>query len=141
MSSAYNWFKILHIFFVIGWMCGIFYMPRIMVHYQLAKREGEGVTRLVKMARKLYNFSSLMMLFATGFGMVLWIYFGISGGWMHAKLLLVAVLMVHHHLCARFIKQMEKDTLQRSSVFFRWFNEYPTIVMLIIIILVIAKPF
>jgi len=141
MSSAYNWFKIFHIFFVIAWMVGIFYLPRIMVHYQEAKKEGEGVSRLVIMARKLYAFSSIMFLFATGFGLTLWIYFVMGGGWLHVKLLLVAIIIVHHHLCGRFVKQMEKGSLVRSSVFFRWFNEYPTLLMLGIIILTITKPF
>jgi protoporphyrinogen IX oxidase len=126
---------------VIAWMVGIFYMPRIMVHYQEAKVEGEGVTRLVKMARKLLTFSTVMALFATGCGVVLWLYFGMTGGWLHAKLAIVAVFLVHHQLCGRFVQQMERDVLQRSSVFFRWFNEYPTLLMLAIIILTIMKPF
>jgi putative membrane protein len=141
MNSAYNWFKIFHIFFVIAWMVGIFYLPRIMVHYQLAKKASEGTERLVIMARKLYAFSSIMLFPATGAGIILWLYFGMTGGWLHAKLVLVAILFVHHHLCGRYVKQMEKDTLARSSMFFRWFNEYPTLVMLAIVILVIAKPF
>ena len=141
MNSAYNWFKIFHIFFVIAWMVGIFYLPRIMVHYQEARQEGEGVTRLVKMARKLYGFSSIMALLATGCGIVLWLYFGMTGGWLHVKLVLVFVFLVHHHLCGRFVTQMERESLQRSSVFFRWFNEYPTLLMLAIIALTILKPF
>ena len=141
MTDAYTWFRVFHVFFVIAWMVGIFYLPRIMVHYQEAKKEGEGVTRLVKMARKLLSFSTLMALFATGCGTVLWLYFHITGKWLYVKLVLVAVFLIHHHLCARFVRQMEKDELKRSSVFFRWFNEYPTLLMLIIIILAIFKPF
>lgn len=141
MSIAYNWFKIFHIFFVIAWMVGIFYLPRIMVHYQEAKKEGEGVSRLVKMARKLLNFSTIMALFATACGITMWLYFGMTGSWLYAKLVIVAIFLIHHQLCARFVIQMEKDILKRSSVFFRWFNEYPTLLMLAIIILTILKPF
>ena len=141
MSTTYNWFKIFHIFFVIAWMVGIFYLPRIMVHYQEAKKEGEGVTRLVKMARKLYAFSSIMMMFAVACGVIMWLYFGMTGGWLHVKLVIVGVFVLHHHLCGRFVGQIEKDTLQRSSVFFRWFNEYPTLLMLAIVALTILKPF
>lgn len=141
MSITYNWFKSFHIFFVVAWMVGIFYLPRIMVHYQEAKKEGEGITRLVKMARKLYTFSSVMMLFAIPCGMIMWLFFGMTGHWLHAKLVIVGIFLLHHHLCGRFVRQMELDTLQRSSVFFRWFNEYPTLLMLAIIVLTIFKPF
>jgi protoporphyrinogen IX oxidase len=141
MGTVYNWFRILHLFFVIAWMVGIFYLPRIMVHYQEGKTEGEGVTRLVKMARKLLNFSTLMALFATGCGATMWLYFGMTGKWLYVKLVIVAVFLLHHHLCSRFVLQMEKDTLKRSSLFFRWFNEYPTLLLLAIIILAILKPF
>lgn len=141
MTNAYNWFKSFHIFFVIAWMVGIFYLPRIMVHYQEAKQEGEGITRLVKMARKLYVFSSIMMFPAIIFGAILWLHFGMTGGWLHTKLAIVAFILVHHHLCGRFVKQMELDVLKRSSVFFRWFNETPTLMMLAIIVLAVFKPF
>lgn len=122
-------------------MVGIFYLPRIMVHYQEAKQEGEGITRLVKMARKLYVFSSIMMFPAIIFGAILWLHFGMTGGWLHTKLVIVAFILVHHHLCGRFVKQMELDVLKRSSVFFRWFNETPTLLMLAIIVLAVFKPF
>ena len=141
MSAPYNWFKSFHIFFVIAWMVGIFYLPRIMVHYQEAKKEGEGVTRLAKMAKKLYAFSSVMMLFAVACGMILWLFFGMTGAWLHVKLVIVGIFVVHHHLCGYFVKQIENDTLRPSSVFFRWFNEYPTLLMLVIIVLTLFKPF
>ncbi len=141
MSNAYNWFKSFHIFFVIAWMVGIFYLPRIMVHYQEAKKEGQGIARLVIMARKLYAFSSIMMFPAIITGATLWLHFGMTGRWLHIKLTLVALIIIHHHICGRFVKQMEKDELKRSSVFFRWFNEYPTLLMLGIVILAVFKSF
>ncbi len=141
MTSAYLWVKVFHIFFVIAWMVGIFYLPRMFVHFQEAVQEGEGVSRIKTMARKLYKFSTIMMIFAIILGLTLWLHFGMGGGWMHAKLLLVLYFVVHHHLCGYFLKQMQKDTLKPSSVFFRWFNELPVFVLLGILILTLMKPF
>lgn len=122
-------------------MVGIFYLPRIMVHYQEAKKEGEGVTRLVKMSRKLYVFSSIMMFPAIACGSILWLHFGMTGRWLHVKLVIVLVFIVYHHICGRFVKNMEMDTLKQSSVFFRWFNEFPTLLMLAIVFLAVSKSF
>jgi putative membrane protein len=101
--------------------------------------------RLLLMARKLYRFMTILMVPAVGFGLVLWLYYGIGlhgpgNGWMHAKLTLVLVLLGFHFYCKRVLREFEQGRNVRSHRWFRWFNEIPTIAMFIIVPLVIIKP-
>lgn len=135
------WFKVFHLLFVTAWMAGLFYLPRIFVHYVEGLAAGEDVRRLVVMGDKLYRFSSLMALLALGFGVVLWLVYGISGNWLYAKMGLVAVLLLYHHQCMRYLRQMKRREQLPSSLFFRLFNESALLVFIPILILVILKPF
>jgi putative membrane protein len=140
------WIKALHIVFVASWFAGLFYLPRIFVNLamvpaeSLAERE-----RLLLMARKLYRFMTVLALPALALGLVLWLYYGIgrgSGqGWMHAKLTIVLLLLGYHHACARILRKFEQGQMQRSHVWFRWFNEVPVLMMLVAVCLVVVKPF
>ena len=97
------------------------------------------------MARKLARFMTILAVPALGLGLWLWLYYGIGkgpgNGWMHAKLLLVVLLLGYHHACMRILKGFEQGRSQRGHVWFRWFNEVPVIMMLVIVILVVVKPF
>lgn len=132
--------KALHIVFVTSWFAGLFYLPRIFVN--LAMDDTPPVReRLLVMARKLYRFMTILAVPALVFGLWLWLGYGISGGWMHAKLALVVVLLGYHHVCGRLLKQFEAGRNRRSHVWFRWFNELPVLVLLIVVLLVVTKPF
>jgi putative membrane protein len=132
--------KSLHIVFVTSWFAGLFYLPRIFVN--LAMDDVPPVReRLLVMARKLYRFMTILAVPALVFGLWLWLGFGISGGWMHAKLALVAVLLGYHHVCGRLLRKFEAGLNTRSHVWFRWFNELPVLVLLVVVILVVMKPF
>lgn len=132
--------KSLHIVFVTSWFAGLFYLPRIFVN--LAMDDGPAVRqRLLVMARKLYRFMTILAVPALAFGLWLWLGFGISGGWMHAKLALVVVLLGYHHVCGRLLRQFEAGANTRSHVWFRWFNELPVLVLFVVVILVVTKPF
>lgn len=136
------WIKSLHIVFVASWFAGLFYLPRIFVN--LAMVEPGSLAehdRLLLMARKLARFMTLLAVPALVFGLWLWLGYGISGGWMHAKLLLVLLLLGYHHACLRILKGFEQGRNRRSHVWFRWFNEVPVLMMLVIVILVVVKPF
>ena len=85
----YPYVKVLHLLAIISWMAGIFYLPRIFVHYVEGQRAGEDVRRLKVMARKLYHFTSMMAVFALASGLWLWLGFGFGGGWLHVKLAMV----------------------------------------------------
>lgn len=134
------WVKIFHLLFVISWFAGLFYMPRILVN--LAMEDNETAhARLLLMARKLYRFMTLIAVPALVFGLWLWLGYGISGGWLHAKLVLVVVLIGYHHACGSLLKKFEQKRNTRSHVWFRWFNEVPVLVLLATLILVVLKPF
>jgi putative membrane protein len=133
--------KALHILAIISWMAGIFYLPRIFVHYVEGQAAGEDVRRLKVMARKLYHFTSVMGVFALASGIGLWLGFGFRGGWIHAKLTLV-LLMVGYHVSMRvFMKRMQRDAALPSSTTLRWYNELPLVLLVGILYLVVVKPF
>lgn len=142
MSSAYLWVKALHLVFVASWFAGLFYLPRIFVNLAMVAPDSHAEReRLLLMARKLYRFSSLLMVPAIALGLVLWLGYGISGGWMHAKLVLVAGVLAYHHLCRRLMHRFENLDNQRSHRWYRVFNEAAVLLFAAIVLLVVVKPF
>ncbi len=134
------WIKTFHLLFVMSWFAGLFYLPRIFVN--LAQEENETArTRLLLMARKLYRFMTILAVPALGFGLWLWLGYGISGGWLHAKLALVIVLVGYHHACGSLLRKFEQGRNTRPHVWYRWFNEVPVLLLLVTLILVVVKPF
>lgn len=138
------WIKALHILFVTSWFAGLFYLPRILVNLAM-ETDATSTGRLLLMARKLYRFSTMLMVPAVLLGGYLWLGYGIGkgpgNGWLHAKLLCVVLLIGYHHACGSLLKKFEKGQNKRSHVWFRWFNEVPVILLLIVVILVVVKPF
>lgn len=132
--------KALHLFFVIAWFAGLFYLPRIFVNLAMAGDMVE-LARLKLMAGKLYRFMTPLGLIALALGLVLWLGYGVSGGWLHAKLTLVAGLMVYHLMCRHFLQVFIADANTRSHTWFRVFNEIPVLMLLAVVLLVIVKPF
>ncbi len=90
------WLKTFHILFVMSWMAGIFYLPRIFVHFVEGQQAGQQVDRLAIMARKLYGFMTIMMVLAVGSGLWLWLGYGFAGGWLYVKLLFVTFMLGYH---------------------------------------------
>ena len=134
------WIKSLHLLFVISWFAGLFYLPRILVNLAM-EEDTTARARLLLMGRKLYRFMSPLSGLALLFGLWLWLGYGISGGWLHAKLTLVVVLIGYHHACGSLLRKFEQGKNTRSHVWFRWFNEIPVVLLLAIVILVVVKPF
>lgn len=134
------WIKALHIIFVTSWFAGLFYLPRIYVNLAM-EQEPAAYQRLLLMSRKLYRFMQPLMVLALAFGLWLWLGYGIQGGWLHAKLLLVGVLLGYHFYCGRLLKQFESRSNRRGHVWFRWFNELPVMILFAVAILVVVKPF
>ena len=137
------WVKALHVFFVISWFAGVFYLPRIFVNLAMVE-EDKVYDHLLVMARKLYKFTNLISIFAIVLGIVLIALnhnYYLSQGWMHAKLALVVLLIGYFHMCGATLKKFEKRANTKDHVFYRWFNEAPVIVLLLVCIFVIAKPF
>jgi putative membrane protein len=133
--------KAIHILFIISWMAGIFYLPRIFVHYVEGKAAGEDIRRLKIMARRLYHFTSVMAVFALASGLWLWLGFGFAGGWIHAKLAMVMLLIAYHISARVYMKRMQRDALLPGATALRWYNELPLLILVAILWLVVVKPF
>jgi putative membrane protein len=139
---GYATIKALHIIFVTSWFAGLFYLPRIYVNLAMVPADsGAERDRLLLMARKLYRFMTPLAVLALVFGLWLWLGYGVGGGWMHAKLLLVLALVAYHLYCGRLLRGFEAGTVTRSHVWFRWFNEAPVLVLFVVVFLVVLKPF
>jgi protoporphyrinogen IX oxidase len=138
---AYLWTKTAHLVFVIAWMSCVFYLPRILVNIAEAGDVPEVRARLVLMGRRLYRFGHTMFGLAVVLGLVLWLHFHIAGGWLHAKLALVALLLAHFIVAGRWLKGVDAGRALPSSRALRWFNELPVLLLVGVVFLVLAKPF
>lgn len=133
------WVKSLHIIFVTSWFAGLFYLPRLFVNHAMV--EGDAAERLMLMERKLYRFMTPLAVLALGFGSWLWLGYGISGHWMHAKLTLVLVLIGYHFYCGKLLNDFALGQNAHGHVWYRWFNEIPVLVLAAAVVLVVVKPF
>ncbi|MDP0590024.1 MAG: protoporphyrinogen oxidase HemJ [Candidatus Endonucleobacter bathymodioli] len=138
------WIKALHLIALVCWFAALFYLPRLFVYHALTS-DDSGSARFKVMERNLYRMIATPAMLATvlfGGWLLSYNVAGyMAGGWMHAKLALVAVLLGYHHLCGRYLKAFAEDKNRKSQTFFRWFNEVPVILLVGIIILVVVKPF
>jgi|SRR5579862_211646 len=135
------WIKALHLIAVIAWLAGLFYLPRIFVHYAEGRAQGEDVRRLVIMARRLFGFMTLMALLAIGFGLWLWLGYHDSGRWLMVKLAFVAGLIGYHLACRALLVRMRAEREFPHSKALRWFNEAALLLVVPIILLAVVKPF
>ena len=135
------WLKCFHTLFVMAWLTGVFYLPRIFVHYAEGRAAGEDVRRLVIMARRLYVFMTLMALLAVGFGTWLMLAYGYSGNWINWKLAFVAGLVGYHLVCRALTQRMQQGAPMPGSVPLRFLNESSLLLVVPILILVTVKPF
>ena len=134
--------KTLHIWMVISWFAGLFYLPRIFVNLALVPTESVAERdRLLLMAGKLYRFMTPLGILAVLLGLWLWFGYGFSGGWLHAKTALVAVLVAYHWHCGRVLKDFQSGGNARTHVWFRFYNELPVLILLAVLFLVVLKPF
>ncbi|MCC7249932.1 MAG: CopD family protein [Lysobacter sp.] len=138
--QAYFWTKSLHLLFVIAWMATVFYLPRILVNIAEVGDAPAVRERLVLMGKRLYRFGHLMFGISLVFGLVLWMHFKISGGWLHIKLTLIALMLAHFIVAGRWLKGVDKGRALPSGKALRWFNELPVFLLLAVIYLVLAKP-
>jgi putative membrane protein len=134
------WIKTLHILCVMAWLAGVFYLPRIFVNYAEAKAAGEPVERLAAMGFRLFRFASILGIFAIIFGLVLWFGYGISGRWLHWKLVFVALLLVYYFLCGRMVMRMRAGALEGTPLYFRVFNEVSVLIVFVILVFAVVKP-
>jgi putative membrane protein len=135
------WVKSFHIIFVVTWFAGLFYLPRLFVYHAMAE-DAVGRQRFEVMERKLYyGIMAPGAVLTIVFGLWLWLGYSVGGGWLHAKLVLVAVLVGYHLWCGKLIRDFKENRNIRSHVWYRWFNEVPTVILLAVVILAVVKPF
>ena len=136
----YFWTKTAHLVFVMAWMGGVFYLPRILVNIAEAGDIAAVRERLLLMGLRLYRFGHVMFGFAVVFGLVLWLHFGFTGQWLHLKLALVVLMLVHYTISGRWLKGVAKGRALPSPRTLRVFNEVPVFLLVGIVYLVLAKP-
>lgn len=142
MSSGYLWVKAFHIVFVASWFAGLFYLPRIMVNLaEVPEGSHAERERLLLMGRRLYRFASLLLWPALLLGFVLWLGYGVGGGWLHAKLVVVALVIGYHHACRSLLHAFEQRRSRRSPRWLRVFNETSVLLFIAAVVLVVVKPF
>lgn len=139
------WVKAFHIISVVTWFAALFYLPRLFVYHAMCE-DKVGSERFKIMERKLYRGimtpSAILTLVFGGWLLSFYTVEQITMmHWLHIKLLLVLLLFVYHVYCGRLLKQFSNDTNHHSHVFYRWFNEVPVLVLIVVIILAIVKPF
>jgi putative membrane protein len=135
------WLKSFHIIFMVTWFAGLFYLPRLFVYHAIASDQ-VSLERFIVMERKLYYgimAPGAVLTIASGLG--LWLYYGISGSWLVAKLVLVVAVVVYHLWCGALLAAFRERRTQHGHVWYRWFNEVPVVFLVGIVILVTVKPF
>jgi putative membrane protein len=135
------WIKSFHLVGVIAWLAGVFYLPRIFVHYAEGLAAGEDVRRLKIMAARLYVFMTIMAVVALALGTWLWQAYDYSGRWLQWKLLFVLALVGYHFYCRLLLDRMRRDQPLPRPIVLRMLNEGALLIVVPIIILAVVKPF
>ena len=136
------WVKSFHIIFMVTWFAGLFYLPRLFV-YHAAAQDRISLERFKVMERRLFwGIMTPGAVLTILFGVWLWLgWFRSATGWLHAKIALVAVLAAYHVWCWRLVKAFAAARNTKSERWYRWFNEFPTLVLVATVLLVVFKPF
>ena len=140
MGNVYQWVKIFHVMFVIAWMAGLLYLPRIFVYHSMDETTSETSNVFKLMEKRLFYFimyPSALIVWITGIYMAraLGLY-----GWLVIKFLFVIVLTLYHVNLGRYLNDFANDKNKKKTRFFRMINEIPFVIMFIILVFVIIKP-
>lgn len=135
------WVKAWHIIFMVTWFAGLFYLPRLFVYHAMMD-DAPSIARFKIMERKLYfGIMTPGAILTIAFGLWLWLGYGISGGWLYAKLTLVGALVLYHIYCGKLLLDFKHDRNRHGHVYYRWLNEVPVLALIAVILLVELKPF
>jgi putative membrane protein len=135
------WIKSFHIIFMVTWFAGLFYLPRLFVYHAMSE-DTASRERFKIMERKLFfGIMTPGAMLTIVFGLWLWLGYGFYGGWLYAKMALVAVLVVYHAYCGKLMVDFRQDRNRHGPLYFRWLNELPVLVLIAIILLVDLQPF
>lgn len=139
------WLKALHLIFMVTWFAGLFYLPRLFVYHAMSDDE-IGRERFKVMERKLYfgiMTPGMILTLVFGTWMLIdyaWVLYS-SSAWLHVKLLLLAMLVVYHGFCGKWLLDFKHDRNRHTHVYFRWVNEIPVLFLFAIVLLAVVKPF
>ena len=140
---TYLWVKAFHIVFMVTWFAGLFYLPRLFVYHAMSE-DRVSHERFQVMERKLfYGITTPGMVVTVALGIWLlalnpaWM----TMGWMHAKLALIAVLIAYHIYCGVLVRAFAREANRHSHVWYRWFNEFPVLILVAVVVLAVVKPF
>lgn len=144
---AYQWFKAFHIVGIVCWFAGMFYLPRLFVYHAEANEQPEPARSILKaqyqiMEKRLYSIimtPAMLLTIAMAIGLISTEPDVLKEPWLHVKLACVALLVGYHHLCRRIMKQFASDTCKMTGQQFRWFNEFPTVFFVIVVMLAVFK--
>jgi putative membrane protein len=135
------WIKSFHIIFMVTWFAGLFYLPRLFVYHAMSE-DRASVERFKLMERKLFfGIMTPGAVLTLVSGAWLWLGYGFHGGWLAAKLALVAVLVAYHLYCGKLMYDFKRDHNRHGHVFYRWLNEFPMVLLVAIVLLVELQPF
>ena len=141
---SYLLFKSLHLIAVISWLAGLLYLPRIFVYHSENMKTKEVCTVFKTMERKLFNFIMMpAMILSWLFGLILISIIGfenLSSKWLQVKLILVILLTFYHFYLGAVLISFKNDINKKTSKFYRWLNEVPTIILILVVFIVIFKP-
>jgi putative membrane protein len=133
--------KALHIIFMVTWFAGLFYLPRLFVYHAQAS-DAVSLERFKLMERKLFwGIATPGGALTIAFGLWLWLgWFQGAGSWLYGKLALVTLLAAYHAWCGKLMLDFRRERNTHGHVWYRWFNEAPVIVLILIVLLVVFKP-
>lgn len=144
-GDLYSWIKALHVISVIAWMAGMFYLPRLYIYHVDAPVGSVQSETFKVMERRLLRAIINPAMFATFFfGIWMLVLLGSTvwmQGWWHVKVTMLVLMSAYHGLIARWRRDFEADRNRRSTRFYRFANEVPTVLMIVIVIMVVVKPF
>lgn len=144
---SYYWFKAFHIVGIVCWFAGLFYLPRLFVYHAEANEQPEPARSILKnqyqvMEKRLYSIimtPAMLLTLAMAIGLVTTEPDVLRQPWMHIKLACVLLLVGYHHYCKRIMKKLAADECQMSGQHFRWFNEFPTVFFVLVVMLAVFK--
>ena len=136
------WIKAFHIIFMVTWFAGLFYLPRLFVYHAMSG-DSASRERFKVMERKLYyGIMAPGAVLTLVFGVWLWLgWFRDAGSWLHVKLALVGILIAYHLWCGKLLGDFRHDRDTKSHIWYRWFNEFPVLILIAAVILAVLKPF
>lgn len=142
-DDLYLWVKAVHVIGVISWMAGLLYLPRLFIYHTESGVGSIQAETFKIMERRLYRLimnPAMMVSWVCGLWLA-WSAYGFHGGWLHVKLLSVILLTAAHMYFGHYVRKFGKDEITKSPRFWRMMNEIPTLLMIVIVIMVIVKPF